>query len=124
MKGKILRGLAALTLVITVMVIALMVTGASAHMHKGGMRGGGSAGMPCPMEQGMMGPGKGMMGHGMHKMGQCMGMMGPGVNVEVKKQKDGVTITYSSDDEKTAKKLQIMAEMMRLRREMMELESE
>jgi hypothetical protein len=98
-------------------------------MHKKGMKGEGPGmGMPCPMEQGMMGQGKGMMGPGMHMMGKCMmcpekGMMGPGVNVEVEKLKDGVAITYSSSDEKTARRLQIMAEMMKLRREMMELQS-
>jgi hypothetical protein len=53
MKGAILRGVAALSLVITVIVIALMVTKAYAQMHQKGMMGGRHMGMPCPWDQGM-----------------------------------------------------------------------
>lgn len=70
MRGGILRGLAALTTLVTVMVIALMVTGVSADMRRirimGTQRGSeaqqGTA--PCPMMQGKGMGIKGMVGMG------------------------------------------------------------
>lgn len=85
---------------------------------------------PCMgegMQHGMMG-GRGMMG-GMgrmddlqppHRMMHCP-MMVPGAKVEVKSIDKGATITITSDDAKSARRIQKMAEMMRL---MHELEAE
>lgn len=85
---------------------------------------------PCMgqgMQHGMMG-GRGMPG-GMgkmderqppHRMMHCP-MMVPGAKVEVKSIDKGATITITSEDAKSARRIQKMAEMMRL---MHELESE
>jgi hypothetical protein len=82
----------------------------------GGMMGGGSmcGGM------GMMGGGMGM-GAGM-PMGGTMGMMGMGMmagdaRVEVKNLDKGVTVTITSADPAKVKRLQKMAEAMRLMHE-------
>ncbi len=85
---------------------------------------------PCMsqgMQHGMMG-GRGMLGGmGMtgemqppHRMMHCP-MMVPGAKVEVKTFDKGATITITSEDAKSARRIQKMAEMMRL---MHELESE
>jgi TusA-related sulfurtransferase len=85
---------------------------------------------PCMgegMQHGMMG-GQGMMGgmgrmDGMqpqHRMMHCP-MMVPGAKVEIKSTDKGATITITSDDAKAARRIQKMAEMMRL---MHELETE
>jgi hypothetical protein len=76
------------------------------------MMGGGTMG------GGMMGGG--MMGGGMMGMGMCpMGMGGTDANVSVKNIDKGVTITITSSDPAAAKRLQKMAEAMRLMREAM-----
>jgi len=74
--------------------------------------------------------GTGEMGRimGIIGMGMGMGMMGcpmmdEGVAMEVKKLDDGVSITYRSDDKDTRKRLQIMGDMMKLMREMMDIRS-
>ncbi len=85
---------------------------------------------PCMgegMQHGMMG-GRGMPG-GMGRMGEMQApqrmmhcpMMVPGAKVEIKSTDKGATITITSDDAKAARRIQKMAEMMRL---MHELESE
>jgi hypothetical protein len=72
----------------------------------------------APMGGGMMGGG--MMGGGMMGMGMCpMGMGGADANVSVKNIDKGVTITITSSDPAAAKRLQKMAEAMRLMREAM-----
>jgi TusA-related sulfurtransferase len=79
---------------------------------------------PCMgegMQHGMMG-GMGRM-DGMqpqHRMMHCP-MMVPGAKVEIKSTDKGATITITSDDAKAARRIQKMAEMMRL---MHELETE
>ena len=85
-------------------------------------------GMQHGMQHGMMG-GRGMAG-GMGRMGDMQPprggmmhcpMMVPGAKVEVKSIDKGATITITSEDAKSARRIQKMAEMMRL---MHELESE
>jgi len=89
---------------------------------------------PCPCMQGQMQDGMacmmgmmpnrsmGHMGQGM--MGMQPGMMGgcpmmvPGAKVEVKSLDKGATITITSEDTKTARRIQLMAEMMRLMHEL------
>jgi hypothetical protein len=80
----------------------------------GGMMGGGS--MCGGMGNGMM-MGGGMMGGGMPMGGMGMGMMGGDARVEVKNLEKGVTITISSTDPAKVKRLQKMAEAMRLMHE-------
>ncbi len=79
-------------------------------MHHGPMAGRGMAG------------GMGMMGdvQPQHRMMHCP-MMVPGAKVEVKTTDKGATITITSEDAKSARRIQKMAEMMRL---MHELETE
>ncbi len=68
-----------------------------------------------------------MGGPGM-KMGMGHGMMGyhslVGVEMEVKELKNGVTVTLTTDDKTKARKVQIMAEIMKLVKEMKELKME
>ncbi len=76
-----------------------------------GMMGAG------PMSPGGMGPGPLMMGgHGM-----CP-LTAPGAKVETKNLKNGIQVTITSDDAKTVTRLQKMAEIMRLTRELQELD--
>ena len=80
-----------------------------------GMMGGGS--MCGSMGMGMMGGGMGM-GGGMAMGGMPMGaMMGVDARVEVKNVDKGVTITITSADPAKVKRLQKMAEAMRLMHE-------
>ena len=74
----------------------------------GGMMGGGSM---CP------GMGGGMMGSGMPMGGMGNLMMGGDARVEVKNVDKGVTITITSADPAKVKRLQKMAEAMRLMHE-------
>jgi hypothetical protein len=79
----------------------------------GGMMGGGS--MCGGMGTGM---GMGMGGGGMAMGGMPMGaMMGADARVEVKNVDKGVTITITSTDPAKVKRLQKMAEAMRLMHE-------
>ncbi len=92
------------------------------------------------MQPGMMGQGP-MMRMGLGNMGMAggmgmqartmrvrTGMMGScplmvsGANVEVKSIANGAVITITSADAKTAKRIQIMAEMMKLRQELRSLQ--
>lgn len=85
-----------------------------------GMAGSGQMGRM--MGQGMMG--QGMMGMQGGRMGMQPGMMGmspmmvPGAKVEVKSIGNGAVITITSADAKAARRIQILAEMMRLRQEL------
>ena len=80
---------------------------------KGGMRGG----MMGSMRHGMMGG----MEHG--RMGTHRSMMGfcpmsvPGAKVDVKALDNGVTIAITAEDAKAVRRIQRMAEMMRLMHE-------
>ena len=73
-----------------------------------------------PSHGGMMGGSMkcGMMGDGMMPLGP-MGMGGPNATVAVKNIEKGVTITITSSDPAAVKRLQKMAEAMRLMREAM-----
>ncbi|HEV2387915.1 MAG TPA: hypothetical protein VGS20_11735 [Candidatus Acidoferrales bacterium] len=88
------------------------------------------AACPC-MQAGMAGSGQmrrmmgqGMMGMQAGGMGMQAGMMGmrpmmvPGAKVEVKSIENGAVITVTSADAKAARRIQIMAEMMRLMHEL------
>ncbi len=66
--------------------------------------------MSMPMNMGMM---------GMHRM--CP-MMGEGVKIEIKELEDGISITYRASDPREIKRLKIMARMIKLMKEMMELQ--
>jgi hypothetical protein len=84
--------------------------------HDHGAAAKGAA--PAPGGMGMMGGGgmcQGMMGGGM-PMGP-MAMMGGDARVEVKNVDKGVTITITSTDPAKVKRLQKMAEAMRLMHE-------
>jgi len=83
---------------------------AQAHEHAPAMTGGSMCG----------GMGTGMMGGGMAMGGMPMGpmaMMGGDARVEVKNVDKGVTITITSTDPAKVKRLQKMAEAMRLMHE-------
>ena len=72
------------------------------------------------MMQGMrMQPGAMSVRGGM--MGSCP-MMVSGANVEVKSIANGAVITVTSTNPKTARRIQIMAEMMKLRQELRSLQ--
>ncbi len=90
----------------------------------GGMMGGMMGNMGnMPLKQGMMGKmqqGSGMMGMQPGMMSFCP-MMIPGAKVEVKSLDHGASITITSGDAKTARRIQLMSEMMRV---MQELRSE
>ncbi len=81
-------------------------------MMMGGMGQGLMMGSPV---MGGMGPAT-MQQHG-SMMGFCP-MMVPGAKMEMKNVDRGVTITITSDDAKAARRIQRMAEMMRLMREL------
>ena len=111
MIGKVF--IAGFTLVVLILCSTPIATGEDGRMP-GGMMGGMMEGMGMRGMRGMM---------GMKGMRACP-MMSRGVRIEVRKLKDGVAISYRSDDNKTVKRLQIMGEMMKLMGEMMELESD
>ncbi len=67
--------------------------------------------MPGMMHEGMMGPGMGM-GH------RAMCPMHAASKVEVTKTPKGVTITLSGDDPKTIARIQKLAEIMKLHKEL------
>lgn len=106
-----------------------------AHAQRTAPNAPGANSAACPCRQaGTAGSGQmgGMMGRGMMGMqagrtGMQPGMMGmcpmmvPDVKVEVKSIANGAVITITSRDDKAARRIQIMAEMMRL---MQELRSE
>ena len=84
---------------------------------------------PSPMERGMQGRMMGMPQQNMGGMGQGMmgiqsgmmdfcPMMVPGAKVEVKSIEHGATITITSEDAKSSRRIQLMAEMMRLMHEL------
>ena len=82
----------------------------------------GSGQMGGMMRQGMMG--RGMMGMQAGRAGMRPGMMGmcpmmvPGAKVEVKSIAGGAVITVTGADAKAARRIQIMAQMMRLMQEL------
>ena len=108
-----------------------------AHAQQTAPKAPGASTPACPcMQAGTAGPdqmggmmGQGMMGRGMMGMqagraGMQPGMMGmcpmmvPGAKVEVKSIANGAVITITSADAKAARRIQIMAEMMRLMQEL------
>lgn len=93
--------------IVIILATGIMYGSADAGMGMMGMK-------DCPMKGSMMGGG--MMG-----MRMCP-MMSGDVKMEVRELKDGVAITYRAKDENTIKRLRLMAEMMKLMQEMMELD--
>ena len=86
------------------------------HDHAAAAKGAA----PAPGGMGMMGGGgmcHGMMGGAMGMPMGPMAMMGDDARVEVKNVDKGVTITITSTDPAKAKRLQKMAEAMRLMHE-------
>jgi len=75
---------------------------------------------PGRMNRGKMGPG--MMGPQMMGSHPMCPLMAPGAKVETKNLKNGIQVTITSDDAKTVTRLQKMAEIMRLTRELQELD--
>jgi hypothetical protein len=73
------------------------------------------------MQPGMMGPQAGMMRMQSGMMPMCPLML-PGTTVEVKNTENGATITITSADAKTARRVQLMAAMMRIMHELHSLE--
>ena len=98
----------------TVALVVAMTIDAWAMMGKG-KKGSMDKDRPCPMEM-MGGMGAGMMGSGMGHH-----MLGKDVEIEVKDVSDGVSITLTSKDKLTVKRLRIIGEMMKLSRELKEL---
>lgn len=86
-----------------------VASGAACPCMQGGMMGQRMRGMP-----------RGAMGMGPEMMRLCPLML-PGTAVEVKDIDHGATITITSDDAKTARRIQLLAEMMR---DMKELRSQ
>ena len=104
----------------TAWVSAQTAPAAKAHEHAAAAPSPAApaAGTGCPMMGGgMMGPGGGMMmGAGMMGPGGGL-MMGGDAKVDVKNIDKGVTITITSTDAAKVKRLQKMAEAMRLMHE-------
>ncbi len=84
-------------------------------MHGGMMGMMGQRGMG--RMQGMTGMQQGMLDMRQRMMSMCP-IMAPNTNVEVKSIDKGVTITITSNDAKTARRIQLTAEMMRLMHEL------
>lgn len=78
---------------------------------------GGMMGMGMMSQGKMGGMGQGMMGMQSGMMDFCP-MMTPGAKVEVKSIEHGATITITGEDAKSARRIQLMAEMMRLMHEL------
>ncbi len=75
---------------------------------------------PC-MQSGRMGPmvmARGMRG----RMAAECPMMIPGARIQVKSIDNGVQIRITSSDSKTARRIQILAQMMQLRQELRNLQ--
>ena len=108
-----------------VALVVAMTIDAWAMMGKGKM-GSMDKDRPCPMETagGMTGEMMGGMGAGMMGSGMGHHMLGKDVDVEVKDVSDGVSITLTSKDKLTVKRLRIIGEMMKLSRELKELTEE
>ena len=68
-------------------------------------------------QRNMGGTGEGMMGTQSGMMDFCP-MMVPGAKVEVKSIEHGATITITNEDAKSARRIQLMTEMMRLMHEL------
>ncbi|MFQ5664177.1 MAG: hypothetical protein ACE5HL_10120 [Terriglobia bacterium] len=77
---------------------------------KGGMMGGMQHGKMGPMRHRMMGREGGMMG--------LCPLRVPGTKVDVKALDNGVTISVTAEDAKVVRRIQRMAEIMRLMREL------
>ena len=105
----------------TVALVVAMTIDAWAMMGKGKM-GSMDKDRPCPM--GMTGGMMGGMGAGMMGSGMGHHMLGTDVEIEVKDVSDGVSITLTSKDKLTVKRLRIIGEMMKLSRELKELMQE